>query len=178
MTILFRRYHRLILSISAKILRDHAEAEDVTQEVFFETYRRAERFDPTKGKVKMWLIQLGYSRSLNRRQYLMLRGLFNQSQKMAASSNLTEPSYIPNGFHGLTIEERTRMMERALERLTQNQREAVELAFFKGLLINEIAEQMHESITNARNHYYRGLRKIRQAMEELSLEAKERARCS
>jgi len=46
---LFDRYHRLVLSIAAKIVRDRAEAEDLMQDVFFEVYRFIDRFNPERG---------------------------------------------------------------------------------------------------------------------------------
>src|SRR5947209_8204634 len=45
MNVLYRRYRRLILSISSRILRDHSEAEDIVQDVFLEICNRAELFD-------------------------------------------------------------------------------------------------------------------------------------
>ena len=49
---LFDRYHRLVLSIAAKIVRDRTEAEDLMQEVFFDVCRFVGRFDPDRGSVK------------------------------------------------------------------------------------------------------------------------------
>jgi RNA polymerase sigma-70 factor (ECF subfamily) len=175
MTMLFRRYHRLILSICKKILRDREEAEDVMQDVFFEMFRRADRFDPAKGKLKPWLIQLGYSRALNRRQHLLLRHFYDTARSFSGQSNALEPNYTPDCLIGLKTEERTRILERAMEQLTPRQRQTIELAYFKGMFINEIADRMGETPVNTRNHYYRGLKKIRQILEELQVRDKEAA---
>lgn len=175
MTILFGRYHRLILSICRRILRDRAEAEDVMQDVFFEMFRRAERFDPAKGKLKPWLIQLSYSRALNRRQHLLLRHFYDTGQSSSGRASGAEPNYTPDCLLGLKMEERTRILEKVMEQLTPKQRRTIELAYFKGLLINEISERMGESPVNIRNHHYRGLKKIRQVLEELQVRDKEEA---
>jgi hypothetical protein len=58
--VLFCRYHRLILNIGFKILRDHGEAEDLAQSVFLECYRVAGQFDPTPGSTRTWLLQYVY----------------------------------------------------------------------------------------------------------------------
>src|SRR6266481_4636134 len=71
--VLFDRYHRLVLVTALKIVRDAGEAEEVTQNVFFEIYRVAEKFDPARGSLKVWLLQYAYHRSINRRNYLLLR---------------------------------------------------------------------------------------------------------
>jgi RNA polymerase sigma-70 factor (ECF subfamily) len=175
MTVLFRRYHRLVLSICAKIVRDRAEAEDVMQDIFFEAFRRADRFDAAKGKLKPWLLQLAYSRAMNRRQHLLLRHFYDHPQSF--------PEHDPNpALHddsdcllGLTHEERTRILQTAMGQLPPKQRQVIELAYFQGLLIKEIAEQIGESQVNTRNHYYRGVKRIRQVVEELQAASKEAA---
>jgi RNA polymerase sigma factor (sigma-70 family) len=70
LTVLFDRYHRLVLGIALKIVRDRGEAEDVLHNVFLEIFRAAVQFDPAKGSTKTWLLQYAYHRSINRRQQL------------------------------------------------------------------------------------------------------------
>src|SRR5713226_5301211 len=76
--VLFDRYHRLILVTALKIVRDVAEAEEVTQNVFLEIYRAARQFDPARGTLKVWLLQFAYHRSINRRNYLVLRQFYDR----------------------------------------------------------------------------------------------------
>ena len=90
LAVLFGRYHRLILSVAFKILRDPAEAEDVMQSVFLEIYRVAGQFDAARGTVKVWLLQYAYHRSLNRREYLKVRGFYERSRTRTPSSNSKE----------------------------------------------------------------------------------------
>jgi len=52
--VLFDRYHRLVLVTALKIVRDVGEAEEVTQNVFFEIYRAAGKFDPTRDNLKVY----------------------------------------------------------------------------------------------------------------------------
>src|SRR6267143_1797862 len=73
MDVLYSRYRRLVLSTTLKILRNHAEAEDIVQDVFLEICKRAELFDPARGRVRLFILQYAYSRSLDRRKYLTLR---------------------------------------------------------------------------------------------------------
>ncbi len=174
---LFERYYRLVFSISAKILRNPAEAEDLAQDVFFEIYRKADLFDPTKGTVKLWLIQYAYTRSLNRRRYLALRSLNGDAPHADGHSSGFEPHYSPNGWDGLTNEERTRVLKTAMDVLTDKQKRTLELAYFEGLLMKEIAAKMEEPIANVRNYYYRGLKKLRQALGESLSRSSEVASC-
>src|SRR5258708_2947574 len=53
LTVLFDRYHRLVLKVALSIVRDSGEAQDVVQEVFLQVYRTVVRFDPARGSSKM-----------------------------------------------------------------------------------------------------------------------------
>jgi RNA polymerase sigma-70 factor (ECF subfamily) len=167
MGILFNRYRRLVLSVSLKILRDRAEAEDLVQDVFIEICKKVHLFDEKRGSVKMWILQYAYSRSLNRRSYLALR---------QANEPLSDPSN-GNGYHispeliqlpgvleDLTLEERGNTIRNALKALPEKQKRVIELVYFEGLLIKEIPELIGENFGNVRNLYYRGLKKLQQSL--------------
>lgn len=162
-SVLYSRYRRLVWSISLKILRDRAEAEDIVQDVFLEVWRRARIFDPSRGSVKMWILQYAYSRSLNRRKYLALRNLngFGLNGDGNGHGSHFKDSNDGDGFEALTFDERHGMLLRALELLSPKQKQAIKLIYFEGLLIREVAEQMGESIGNVRHFYYRGIKKLR-----------------
>jgi DNA-directed RNA polymerase specialized sigma24 family protein len=55
LAVLFDRYHRLVMNIASRILRDAGEAEDLMQSVFLEIFRSAAQFDPAKGTTRVWL---------------------------------------------------------------------------------------------------------------------------
>src|SRR5437899_9946040 len=86
--VLFDRYHRLVLMTALKIVRDVSEAEEVTQNVFFEIYQAAGKFDPARGTLKVWLLQYAYHRSINRRNYLLLRQFYTCSSPKFKSGDL------------------------------------------------------------------------------------------
>jgi RNA polymerase sigma-70 factor (ECF subfamily) len=167
MTTLFDRYFRLVLSVGLRILRDSGEAEDIMQDVFLELYRRACLFDPRKGSAKTWILQYAYHRSISRRQYLETRKFYNSEEISILERGGWEPSYSPNGWDGLTYDERTRVLKKGMENLSDNQKRTLELAYFEGLRINEIAERMKESLVVVRSYYYRGLRKLRDSLHNL-----------
>jgi RNA polymerase sigma factor (sigma-70 family) len=74
--VLFDQYSRLVLGIACRVLGDPNEAEDIVQEVFFYLYRRPEVFNPSKGSLKTWIIQITSSRALDRKLYLARRGFY------------------------------------------------------------------------------------------------------
>jgi RNA polymerase sigma-70 factor (ECF subfamily) len=62
--LLHRRFVRLILGVAAHTL-DRAAAEDLVQEIFLEVWRNADRFDPERGTVRSWILQIAHFRLLN-----------------------------------------------------------------------------------------------------------------
>ncbi len=161
LAVLFDRYHRLVVNIAIRILRDAAEAEDLMQTVFLEIFRSASQFDPARGTAKIWLLQCVYHRGFNRRQYLNLRGIYLRPEESSTSTR-KEPTIAHN--RSLNVVESARAVKQALNHLNKAQRIAVELAYYEGLTMHEIAERTGESFDSVRHHYYRGLEKLRSVL--------------
>jgi RNA polymerase sigma-70 factor, ECF subfamily len=162
--VLFVRYRLLVLSVSLKTLHDQAEAEDVVQDVFLEISKKAKIFDPLRGTVKMWILQYAYSRSLDRRRWLALRHLNGQYSNGNGNYHVPEQTVSAQALDGLTLEERGSIIRKALDELLPRQKQVIELAYFQGFEMTEIATQMGETLGNVRNHYYRGLKKLQQIL--------------
>lgn len=159
LTILFDRFHRLVLKVALRILRDPGEAEDVMQEIFFEIFNKSSRFDPAKGSAKTWILQYAYHRSLSRRQYLALRNFYDRRQ--TTELEVVDSNEVDDSWRGLTFQEWRGAIQQGLSTLSENQRRTIELASYQGLLLTEIAERTKESLANVRHHYYRGLKALR-----------------
>jgi len=169
MDVLYSRYRRLVLSIGLKILHDHAEAEDIVQDVFLEICKRAGLFDPARGSVRLFILQYAYSRSLDRRKYLALRHSNGHSSNGNGNKihREFEIDCTPSALDRLTLEERRQMILEALRALAPKQREVFRLICSQGLLIKEIAEQLDETEGNVRHYYHRGLKKLRRELWKL-----------
>jgi RNA polymerase sigma-70 factor (ECF subfamily) len=161
--ILFDRFHRLVMKIALRILRDAGEAEDVTQEIFLEIFNKAGQFDPAKGSAKTWILQYAYHRSLSRRHYLALRNFYDRHQ--TTELEVLESNRVDISWRGLTCEEWRRVIEQGLATLNEKQRKTVEMVCFQGLLLSEIAERTKESLPNVRHYYYRGLQALRKFLQ-------------
>lgn len=157
LAILFDRYHRLVLSIALKIVHDFGEAEDVTQSVFLEIFRTVAQFDPAKGSTKGWILQYAYHRAINRRQHLNARRYYNHTEIEDAEAALSRDTL----FGGYAQNELKHLLEKALGTLNGQQKQVIELASYKGMSMQEIADKTGESVSNVRHHYYRGLTKLR-----------------
>ena len=150
---LFDRHSRVVFSVASRILRDRGEAEDLMQDVFLEIYRDAVRFDPARGSVRNWLLQYAYHRSLNRKKYLQRRGLYDFGEARAESV-AARSEEVP----GWDSEE---LLRSGIEQLNERERRTIEMVCFEGLTLREISERTREALVNTRNHYYRGLKKLR-----------------
>jgi RNA polymerase sigma-70 factor, ECF subfamily len=156
-TVLFDRYNRLVLTVALRIVHDAAESQEVTQDVFFEFYRSARRFDPARGTLKVWLLQFAYHRSINRRNYLLLRQFYNRpdlEQAMVWEASAKASPRIP-------AQEVKQVVQEALTTLTENEKDVVEKVIFEGLTLREVAEHSGASYHVVRNRYYRGLDHLR-----------------
>lgn len=162
LAILFERYHRLVFSIALKIVRDRGEAEDVMQNVFLEIFRAVTQFDASKGTTKVWLLQYAYHRAISRKGYLSTRSFYHQEEIDGVETALPERGFARGKLTALETEH---LLKKGLASLTPPQRQVIQLASFEGLSMNEIAVQMQESVVNVRNHYYRGLRRLRAFVE-------------
>jgi RNA polymerase sigma-70 factor (ECF subfamily) len=159
LAVIFDRYHWLVLSIAIKMLNDLGEAEDVMQSVFLEIYKVAAQFDPARGTTKAWLLQYAYHRAMNRRQHLKIRAFYNNNAQ--AEYVQAEGFEVPSGAGLLALPEVRRLIGEGLESLDPRQRTTIQLVYFEGLSLKDIAEQMGETVGNVRHHHYRGLSKLR-----------------
>jgi RNA polymerase sigma-70 factor, ECF subfamily len=158
LAVLFDRYHRLVLSIALKIVRDPGEAEDVMQSVFLEIFRSVAQFDPAKGTTKVWILQYAYHRAINRRQHLNVRKFYDQTSMDDVETHVTETARTPGGF---TMQELKHLLLQGLATLSGAQKKVIELVSYDGLSMQEIANKTGDTLVNVRHHYYRGLQNLR-----------------
>ena len=166
LSVLFDRHYRLVFSVALRILRDHGEAEDLMQEVFLDVLRKIDQYDPAKGSAKTWILQYAYHRSLNRQKYLNLRNFYDGREALEAVGWEIQRPFNPWG--GLTYRDWASVTEKGLATLSEKESRAIKMAYFQGMLLKEIAAQLNEPVANIRNHYYRGLRKLRDFLQEQS----------
>jgi RNA polymerase sigma-70 factor, ECF subfamily len=138
-------------------LRDVGEAQEITQNIFFELYRSAGRFDAERGTLKVWLLQFAYHRSINRRNYLVLRQFYNRPDL----EDVMEWESSSHSVSRILVPELKQLAEQLLGTLNEAQRRTIKRVIFEGLTLREVAEQTGESYSAVRNHYYRGLHHLR-----------------
>ena len=162
---LYDQYCRLVYHIALGILKDPGEAEDMVQDVFLTVYRSANTKIVGKGTVRGWIVSISYNSSLNRWYHLRSRNFFSkESLDTIAGRKLSiSPDHV-------VLLELKQLLGSAFAVLSPAQQETLRLYFYEGYLLREIAERMKEPFPNIRNHFYRGLAKMRSAIRTTGAE--------
>jgi RNA polymerase sigma-70 factor, ECF subfamily len=160
---LYDRYGRLVFSIACQILSDESLAEEVTQDVFVQIWNKAATYEAAQGKVLTWLSSIARHRAIDqfRRRKVRPEG------SSVAWDNCCDDS----GDDTLDVEpkilsgEQRRQLVNALLTLPTDQREALALAYFKGLTQQEIATHLREPLGTIKTRIRLALQKLRSVME-------------
>lgn len=153
--LLFRRHARAVFHVAWRILRDESEADDLRQEVFLYLSERSQHFDAQKGSGSSWIMQVTYHRAIDRRRYLDFRQHYTAEEFDEQRMPTTAAHPSPEALDGKAIRDRMK------EQLTPAQQQTLELHFFEGYSLREIAERNGQTVGNVRNHYYRALDRLR-----------------
>ena len=148
---LYDRYSGLVYSQAHRILRDAGAAEEILQDLFYQVWRTAERFDPSRGSLAGWLLVAARNRAISRLRRKTGKIEEPEENGVAFSATLDNRS-----TQNLLLEK----VRTVMSSLPQAQREAVEFAYFEGMSHSEIAEKTGEPLGTIKT-------RIRSAMEML-----------
>ena len=162
--LLLKRYGRLAYTIGCRILRDEGEAEDLVQEVFLRLHAEDSTFDAARGSARTWMVQMIYRRAFDRRAYLARRHFYSGTDVLEHANALSRTK---NPEEDVIDRLTAQQLREAFSELSDKQRETLELFFFEGLTLSEIAELKGEDVKNVRHHYYRGLDRLRIAARKM-----------
>jgi RNA polymerase sigma factor (sigma-70 family) len=159
---LYDRYSRPAYGLALRILRDESLAEDAVQEAFLAVWRTAPRFVPEKGKASTWILTLVHRRAVD---------VVRREQRRHADSLEQAPE--PGG--GGADEEAWLRLQRervqtALKQLPDQQREALELAYYGGFTQSELAERLGQPIGTIKSRMFTGLSRLRELLGDTAME--------
>ena len=154
----YREHSPAMLSAATRVLRDAAAAEDVVQDVFMHLWRKPGTFDPARGSLASYLTMLARSRALDRWRTRSARE--SAVERTVAAARLERPVAEDASEPVIRRDGQQRVL-RALDTLPGDQREAVLLAFGKGLTAREIAVAAEVPLGTAKSRVRLGLQKAR-----------------
>jgi RNA polymerase sigma-70 factor, ECF subfamily len=134
----YDRYAGLVYSVALRVLRSADLAEEVSQDIFYQLWRTAPAFDPTRGSLSGWLLVCARNRAISR-----LRG-----RAVETATAFREQMAVPtvNLEDDLAQAQQISRVRAALEKLQPAQRQALELAYFEGMTHTEIARRTGEPL--------------------------------
>ena len=174
LALLFRRYARVVHTVSYRVVRDSCEADDLVQDVFLRVHRDCAMFDTSKGTARSWILQVAYHCAISRRRYLTSRHFYTGLELDDAANQLVD-SRMSTGQVEDSIDGRfgSGRLQRVFEELSENQRRTLKLFFVEGYTLDEIATELGQSRGNVKHHYFRGLDRLRKELFGRELPAKE-----
>ncbi|MGO1167980.1 MAG: ECF RNA polymerase sigma factor SigK [Janibacter sp.] len=149
------RVHGLVL----RVLRNPAQAEEVTQEVYLEIWRRASNYDPDRGSPFAWLMTLAHRRAVDR-----VRSSQSATARDESWEARTREVHFDTTAETVTARLEAHRVRSALETLTRAQREAVSLAYLGGYTHREVASLLDLPLGTAKTRIRDGLIRLRDQM--------------
>lgn len=142
-----------------RVLRDPAQSEEVCQEVLLEVWRDAGRFDPRLGSGTTWLFTLAHRRAVDR---VRSGAAAAAREERAALADVRRPHDEVAEQVSATLEREA--VDQCLEQLTRLQREAVELAYWRGFTHREVARVLDVPLGTVKSRMRDGLVRLRDCL--------------
>lgn len=158
---LYDRYSGLLVGLSRRILGSQEEAEDVLQEVFVQVWNQAKRYDRSRSSVSTWLVLITRSRSIDRLRTKQVvartaQSAYEEDPKLDTS---------PEGMGNVLDRERRLRLRDELSKLPDEQRQIIELSFFKGMTQTEISSSTGVPLGTVKTRTLLAMKKLRKALK-------------
>jgi RNA polymerase sigma-70 factor (ECF subfamily) len=159
---LYDRYSNIIYATAMKFLKEDADAQDVVQDVFIQIWDKAKLYDPAKGKPLTWALTLTRNRSIDRIRAIQRRTRLRDD--FEKETVVDESAGVREALSGVDASEKSQILRDAVGRLSPEQRNVIELAFFSGFTQSEIADRLGEPLGTIKARARRGLMKLKEIL--------------
>jgi len=168
LAVLYDRHGTAVFSLCLRMLRDAEEAEELLEDVFWQIWRRADQFDPTRGSALAYLLTLTRSRAIDRLRARERRSRLRSEvpDPLLGESLLGTSTLASSPLQDALAVERRARVQVALAALPGPQREAVELSFLEGLSHPEISTRLGEPLGTIKTRIRSGLLRMRDALRD------------
>jgi RNA polymerase sigma-70 factor (ECF subfamily) len=156
---IYRRYGGAVWAVARRVCGDRTLAEDVTQTVFTDLWRRPHRFDPSRGALRPWLVAQAHARAVDTvRSETARRRRQDRDAQLAPAS----PPDVETEVH---LADQSEQVRRALAQLDAEERQAIVLSYFGGHSYRETAALLGAPEGTVKSRIRRGLLGLRRALE-------------
>ncbi len=159
----YDRYAGIIYSTALRVLNDVADAEEVAQEVLFMIWEKAPMYDGSRGKPLTWAVTMTRNKAIDRirsvRRRIRLRDEAGAEQDPEAFLHDRRPS------DEVDSHEQGALVRSAVQKLKTDQREVIEMVYFRGLTQKEIADQLGEPLGTIKARIRRGMTRLRHLVD-------------
>ncbi|WP_082475330.1 sigma-70 family RNA polymerase sigma factor [Frigoribacterium sp. Leaf172] len=148
-----------VLGLIKRLLKDHSQSEEVAQEVFLEIWQTAARFDTTRGSAASWMLTMAHRRAVDR----VRASQAGRDRDLRIGVRDMSPEF-DSVTESVEIRIEHERVERALARLTELQRQAVQLAYYGGYSHSEVATMLGVPIGTVKTRLRDGMIRLRDEM--------------
>ncbi|MFF7652079.1 sigma-70 family RNA polymerase sigma factor [Streptomyces sp. NPDC007983] len=148
-----------VLGLTRSLLRDPAQAEEVTQEVLVEVWRTAARFEPARGSAMAWIMTLAHRRAVDR-----VRSAQSASDREERAAMLNRTPAFDEVTEQVEARLEREQVRRCMQTLTELQRQSVTLAYYRGRTYREVAELLQLPLGTVKTRLRDGLIRLRDCM--------------
>jgi len=162
---LYDRHGKRLRATIDGVGREGAEADDGWQEIFIQVWDEAGRYSPKAGKPLGWMVTIARRRAIDRlRRRQAYSRVRERYQKRVVHEAPNSPRQTDDVF---VLNDLRHFLKECMRVLPRLQREALELAFFKGLSHREIAAATHAPLGTVKTRLELGLQKLTHALRPL-----------
>jgi RNA polymerase sigma-70 factor (ECF subfamily) len=158
---LYDRWVRALYSLVLHLLKDPDEAEDVVEETFWQAWKKASSYEPSKGAVSTWLLTIGRRKALDR---IRARKRHKEDAVGRDQSFADIPSTANDPAQDIEGKELREQVRAALRELPDEQREVLELGYFRGMSQSEIAEATRQPLGTVKTRMRLAMQKLREPL--------------
>jgi RNA polymerase sigma-70 factor (ECF subfamily) len=167
--VLYDRYSRVVLSFATRMLGDRQSGEELLQEVFLKAWQQAHNYSADRGSFVTWLLSITHNMSIDEiRKRRRRPQRADSADPVLMLTNVRDESPSVETFAELGALRET--MTHAIATLPIAQRNAIELAYYRGLTQREIAEELGEPLGTIKTRMRLGMRKLREYLEDHEVE--------
>ncbi|MFF3850608.1 ECF RNA polymerase sigma factor SigK [Streptomyces sp. NPDC002328] len=149
-----------VMGLAWRVVRDKAQAEEVTQDVMVEVWRTAERFHPERGAARSWVLTLAHRRAVDR----VRSAVAGRARELRAAVLEQERSFDAVAEE-VEAREEQRTVFRCLARLAAELRLPLVLVYYEGLTYAEVAEALSTPAGTVKSRMRRGLQRLHDCLE-------------